>query len=896
MENEIVINDENLTEQKKSDKKKIIIRSILLALIYLPIVSFFIDKILGAFDLFDIYSAKMFSTIFAYLTQSFFVLGLVNWGFVKIWNNKKLFLFGWVPVIFGIFLLCFQALQNYNFDFNTGLLPFEKEAAWLYLFAGLYILLVAFPILAREAFKNIKVDKSQIWIIAVLPMILQYGLSLISLGLRNDSFRSISVYSTSLSVVFSGLIFYGCYYLIQKSSYSEVFKNLEQKRSIIILKYIFYVATTYYIVFLLSSAIYFIYTNIKGFDQGLFLTTQIISLVGILGVAPMMGGAATLFLFPLAPLLVSLLIIFGLVYALERKMLITDHIKIFFIFIVVSLTFYLGVLIYDAIDQQRNLGNWNQYTDKYEPSRLNKTEEDITSNRYIFISKSYLVDNAKKDFDMTDVIVVSNSDGSNPVIIKELKDPRKYFFRSPSPRGTYYIRATLGSGNASVMNLDEKEVFNLPAELALGDIVRWSFDEKYLARIIGDSIVVYDIRKGEKIFEEEVGYVKKAEYGDPISTNPKIIWAEDSDTLYSFNESGIKIMANFNTNPTIRFIETKIPCLGITPHNNNFFCHGKMNTIFSDGVNNPADSELTGSVFKYTLLNDKLSDPEIVTTVPLEGEYEAELSMLDDEALLFTPLLGSSSIVNTITGKVTLVDSDNRFKIFGIDFAVDPVYREATIPIIYQDSIKDNFNANQDTLSQGNLLNNNDDDLVMNKKPAVQDQLSQEDLPINNKNLGINKNQINQGNLNGNYNDELLSFNDLNGYDIFLANKYDKKENSLLANYDILDQSNKEKFADLIVYVHDARSSISSTEKLYNFYISEKAYNYPGEIGERLKNTSYEKIKLGDYEYVKVQSAVEFKYTMQLGVYEVSFIVIAKNKVNIKNFEKMIASIKLKFI
>lgn len=324
------------------------------------------------------------------------------------------------------------------------------------------------------------------------------------------------------------------------------------------------------------------------------------------------------------------------------------------------------------------------------------TGNSTVSNRFIYIGQLN---------DGTETIQVSDGNGSNIKILKELESPKGddfFYYGFPSPRGTYFFKL---SNDSVVMDLTGKkvfalskriennyagarEVFSVPDRLEYKDVIKWSNDERYLARIKEDNqeklIIVYDVQKGKQIFQEPVGAVKESEVGDPISTNPKVVWGDNDDTLYSFNDLGIKIITNLDSVPVVKFIPTKVPCLGLAPHGNEFFCHGRMNTIWSDGVDNPANSSSTGSVFKYTLASDILSEPQNVTTKAIEGEYEAEMTFLDNTHLLYTPELGGNSVIDTETGKITNVDSDNKFKIFSNSRgAIISDRREATIPIIY---------------------------------------------------------------------------------------------------------------------------------------------------------------------------------------------------------------------
>ncbi|KKQ50900.1 MAG: hypothetical protein US70_C0030G0007 [Parcubacteria group bacterium GW2011_GWD2_38_11] len=141
--------------------------------------------------------------------------------------------------------------------------------------------------------------------------------------------------------------------------------------------------------------------------------------------------------------------------------------------------------------------------------------------------------------------------------------------------------------------------------------------------------------------------------------------------------------------------------------------------------------------------------------------------------------------------------------------------------------------------------------------------------------------------------DNFISINGSGEYSFSGASRVENSNVIQRIDYDIFNQSNGVMVTGLYIYNQNVKST---TNELYDNFISEKKYDYPGEIGIRLKNTTYEKIKLGEYEYVKRTDSQGVDYIMHFDKYEIGAHIDPSKQVNIKDFEKMLSTLKLKLI
>jgi|GEM_PF-4797895 len=160
--------------------------------------------------------------------------------------------------------------------------------------------------------------------------------------------------------------------------------------------------------------------------------------------------------------------------------------------------------------------------------------------------------------------------------------------------------------------------------------------------------------------------------------------------------------------------------------------------------------------------------------------------------------------------------------------------------------------------------------------------------------LSIRTNDIKVNNTNkSSLEDEFISIDGSGKYSFSSASKVENSSGIQRIDYNIFNQSNGAMVTGLYIYNQNVKST---TNELYDNFISEKKYNYPGEIGIRLKNTTYEKIKLGDYVYVKRIDSQGVDYIMRFDKYEIGVHIDPSKQVNIQDFEKMLSTLRLKII
>lgn len=350
---------------------------------------------------------------------------------------------------------------------------------------------------------------------------------------------------------------------------------------------------------------------------------------------------------------------------MEKKIFVSILLFFFFLFIFANLItrvpidFFRDMLDFNrpAREKKAKLAR-QEFQEKYEINGPIKINGKFIYAKDCFgkpFQRQHCPGNAETQLVVSDVLEKNITVLKSFPVIKNEKYPYIYF---PSPRGSYYMK--LGEPSYSdaitgiIFDLNDNEIYTPPDPLHL---VKWSDDERFLAQIIptrnNPRVVVYDIQKKKKIFDQRLDNIQKSQVGDPYSTGPGIDWANESNVLYTFNEQGIKIISNFENYPSVKFIKTPVTCHGLAVKNNEFFCHSKMGTIFP-GVENPAPSVYQASIFKYSLNGEELSGPIPVTLngLALEGEYGAGLSFLDEKYLLFNPVLGSPVIIDTETGRI----------------------------------------------------------------------------------------------------------------------------------------------------------------------------------------------------------------------------------------------------
>lgn len=262
----------------------------------------------------------------------------------------------------------------------------------------------------------------------------------------------------------------------------------------------------------------------------------------------------------------------------------------------------------------------------------------------------------------------------------------------PSPTGNFVVQDT----HEKIIilkrsNNDLQTVSTIP-QSRRSEELKWSANEKYIAAIyegLNDDfdVIVYDVATGQQIHSLKLSELKLSIYGDPTHTEPTISWDVSGATLFTSDDTSIYKISMSGLNATQMRINTPEACHGIAVNAETIYCHNQLSTTFI-GVKNPADSPFTGVLFKYILHGSNLSGPTRIAE-ELEGEYDANMYILDDTHILYSPIsLGQNTIVNIET-KVEVkpgwpYKGEGVAQLFSaVDGAIDTMDRERTVPIIY---------------------------------------------------------------------------------------------------------------------------------------------------------------------------------------------------------------------
>jgi hypothetical protein len=170
----------------------------------------------------------------------------------------------------------------------------------------------------------------------------------------------------------------------------QFFNSSENNKTNIITRIIFTVIL-YITLICVSISIYyiFVYLQTDPKDRWIYAdfenAVQTIFFVGVAGVIPLFGGSATLFLFPFAQVVATLLVIFVVVSALEKWKIITRHKKIFISLFIFSLTFISGVGFFDTIKKIQHKKQATDERNYYE--KTYETQKAVESNSLFIYPK-----------------------------------------------------------------------------------------------------------------------------------------------------------------------------------------------------------------------------------------------------------------------------------------------------------------------------------------------------------------------------------------------------------------------------------------------------------------------------------------------------------------------------
>lgn len=212
--------------------------------------------------------------------------------------------------------------------------------------------------------------------------------------------------------------------LINQQNSSDNSQNLMNTKTKITIK--IFITLLFYIALLsLSIFLIFNYYQINANSKWIYMNFKdailMVLMVGVIGVFPLFGGNVTLFFFPFAPAVASLLVIFSIVSILEKWKIITNHKKIFLIIFTLIIISLISIKIFGTIEQTQYEKQATEERNYYEQTY--ETQKPLES-KSLFI---YPIDNE---------IVVSDIYGNNK---KKIYSYSKKDIGYISPNGKYFV-------------------------------------------------------------------------------------------------------------------------------------------------------------------------------------------------------------------------------------------------------------------------------------------------------------------------------------------------------------------------------------------------------------------------------------------------------------------------
>jgi len=461
---------------------------------------------------------------------------------------------------------------------------------------------------------------------------------------------------------------------------------------------LFYVA-----LFCVSFSIFFIFNyfqvdaDSRWIYAGFRDVMQTVFLVGVAGVIPLFGGSSTLFLFPFAPVVVSLLVIFAVVNTLEKWKIITNHKKIFLILFTLAITLLAGIKIFDVIKQTQHEKQATEERNYYEQTY--ETQKPVES-KSLFI---YPKDNE---------IVTSDIYGNSEKKIYSYSEKNIGYI---SPNGKYFVNCEpygeYGDCHSllSVDNLSQKtdlcimktfDDYEVCPEFCNWDSSGSSFACKYKFYGFVDKnkdkipssknvLILFNPQDGKHkiIAQRERINDSGHEYTQDFAfINKDALIFIDQNKFY-------KAESLYSYQTKLSEIENLSECDNFIFENNNLYCSvnaEKYNIEIKDKDNFWVD-ENKYFIIKQTLGQSSKKDYSIINKAPIS---EAEMLFnIDDKFIFIVPTLGAIKILDTETGLTRdmggdfawdrEIESDNKliFKKHGVDTDIKKIpksYLEST--------------------------------------------------------------------------------------------------------------------------------------------------------------------------------------------------------------------------
>lgn len=422
---------------------------------------------------------------------------------------------------------------------------------------------------------------------------------------------------------------------------------------------IFITLLFYIALFCISFSIFFIFNwfQVDAESRWIYASfrdvMQTVFLFGVAGVVPLLGGSATLFLFPFAPVVVALLVIFSIVSILEKWKIITSHKKIFLSIFVLSIILLGSIKIFDIIKQAQHEKQATKERNYYEQTY--ETQKPVESkNTFIHPEKNE--------------IVVSDIYGNNKKIIFSYSEenigyvsPNGKYFANCEPYGQYGdCNSLLSSDNPSqktdlciMKTYDDHEVcpefcnWDLTGSSFVCQYKFYGFLDKNKEKTPSSKkiLVLFDPRTGK---HKIINQIERSDSENDYTQDFALI---NSNSLIFTNQGKFYKAENlYNCEIKISEMKNLSECENFILNGNNIYCmfNAEKNNIEIKDKDNFWVEGNDYFIIKQNLEQSSKNDYSIINKAPLP---EAEtLFSVDDKYIFIIPVLGSIKILDTESG------------------------------------------------------------------------------------------------------------------------------------------------------------------------------------------------------------------------------------------------------
>lgn len=405
-----------------------------------------------------------------------------------------------------------------------------------------------------------------------------------------------------------------------------------------------------YLVVVLALVIYQVFQYPDGLIMALITTPSTVFFVGVIGVIPVLGGSGTLFIIPFAPFIITSLILMTISSVIENLGFgekVNNSLSWKKILIVIALLIVLSSAFQIASYAKVAWDNF-QYKSKYGIS-----EKVTSAQKFIYFTQTNDAN--------ANILTVSSIDGSGKRELKKIPNKsNEMSFLFPSPLGHYYIqKMNPNSNGAIVIDLNGKQMLSFDAGIGYSDILKWSPDEKYIARMEywGEfpdrtkNLVVYDIQNAEKY--RITTLTTKECYGDS-ACEESFDWAEDSTGIYFNDAKGIHIASDINSvavgGVKEKLLENIKPCGEVTFLNGSIICvvNGFEAGIKIEDAKNFNVEGKEYFVISQTIDQKTPKEFHVINKAPIDDVKN--IYTIDDNYIILTQKSGPNVILNLING------------------------------------------------------------------------------------------------------------------------------------------------------------------------------------------------------------------------------------------------------